>query len=206
MRSWLVHSILLLESSILYHALVFCFTLRWLLPFLWSRLTGGLTLHSSDTFSLSYSLPAEFLTHDCGILSATTARLPQCLQQDRWHLLPTQKHHLAFLRTPAKCTAVGRGQISDGLILQMSNKTDVKGRLLGHRPGKLCVAEASPQPKDGESVLQPKVKGQGPVSNMHSKIKTIQWTGVWLYLIPRVTLTQESKPQLTVRDKLWRAR
>lgn len=33
---------------------------------------------------------------------------------------------------------------------------------------------------------------------MHSKIKTIQWTGVWLYLIPRVTLTQESKPQLIV--------
>lgn len=87
--------------------------------------------------------------------------------------MQTQKSHMAFLRTPTKCATMGRGQISDRIILQMSNKIDFKGRL-AHPPGKLFMTDASQQPKDRDSVLEHKVKGQGPDLHMYSKMKIIQ--------------------------------
>lgn len=68
---------------------------------------------------------------------------------------------------------MGRGQISDGIIPQMSNKIDFRGRL-AHPPGKLFMTDASHQPKGRDSVLEPVVKGQGPDLHVYSKIKIIQ--------------------------------
>ena len=68
---------------------------------------------------------------------------------------------------------MGRGQISDRIILQMSNKIDFKGRL-AHPPGKLFMTDASHEPKDRDTVLELKVKGQGPDLHVDPKIKIIQ--------------------------------